>query len=191
MTERGEVLISQPLRVECDRLDNEAQVHALRLASMHVINWEEAQHDDVLLAACHQWLGTKQNVIPQKRDALLKECMGERLNSEEGKALFHARNNLTMRKGLMYVNTTPKVKLNGYWPLWYHPRTEAWLSTAPLRCRHQGQQRTLALAEEHFWWPKMVEDCRTLVKGCQHCQIFEGAVVKAPLYPIKEYALLN
>ena len=37
----------------------------------------------------------------------------------------------------------------------------------------------------------MVEGCRTLVKGCQHCQIFEGAVVKAPLYPIKVYAPLE
>ena len=43
----------------------------------------------------------------------------------------------------------------------------------------------LALAEEHFWWPKMVEDCRASVKDCQRCQIFEGVVVKAPLYPIK------
>ena len=76
ITERGEVLISQPLRAECDCLDNEAQVRALRLASMHVTNWEEAQCEDVLLAACHQWLGMKWNVIPQKRDALLKECMG-------------------------------------------------------------------------------------------------------------------
>ena len=35
ITERGEVLISQPLRAECDRLDNEAQAHALKLVSMH------------------------------------------------------------------------------------------------------------------------------------------------------------
>ena len=80
---------------------------------MHVTNWEEAQHEDALLAACRQWLGTKRNVIPQKRDTLLKECMGEHSNSEEGKALFHARNNLTMRKGLMYVNTMPKGEIKG------------------------------------------------------------------------------
>ena len=51
ITERGEVLISRPLRAECDRLDNEAQAHALKLASMHVTNWEEAQCEDV-----HYWL---------------------------------------------------------------------------------------------------------------------------------------
>ena len=37
----------------------------------------------------------------------------------------------------------------------------------------------------------MVEDCRASVKGCQCCQIFEGAVVKAPLCPIKAYAPLE
>ena len=43
ITDRGEVLISRPMRAECDCLDNEAQAHTPKLASMHVINWEEAQ----------------------------------------------------------------------------------------------------------------------------------------------------
>ena len=85
ITERGEVLISQPLRAECDCLDNEAQAHTLKLASMHVINWEEAQCEDALLAACHKWLSMKKSITPHRRDALLKECMGEHSTSEEGK----------------------------------------------------------------------------------------------------------
>ena len=108
ITERGEVLISQPLRVECDCLDEEVQTHALRLAPMHMTNWEEAQSKDMLLAACHKWMSTKKNVTPQKRDALLKTCMGEHSNSEGGKALFHVRNNLTIKKGIFYVNIMPK-----------------------------------------------------------------------------------
>ena len=39
--------------------------------------------------------------------------MGEHSTSEEGKALFHVRNNLTIRKGLLYVNITPKGKTEG------------------------------------------------------------------------------
>ena len=113
ITERGEVLVSQHLRVECDRLDNEAQACTLKLASMHVTNWEEAQCEDVLLATCCKWLSMKRSVTPQKRDALLKECMGKHLTSEEGKVLFHVRNNLTMRKGLMYLNITPKGETEG------------------------------------------------------------------------------
>ena len=38
--------------------------------------------------------------------------MGEHSTSEEGKALFHVRNNLTIRKGL-YVNSMPKGETEG------------------------------------------------------------------------------
>ena len=37
----------------------------------------------------------------------------------------------------------------------------------------------------------MEEDCQALVRGCQHCKIFEGAVVKAPLCPIQAYVPLE
>ena len=37
----------------------------------------------------------------------------------------------------------------------------------------------------------MDEDCRALVRGCQRCKIFEGAVVKAPLCPIQAYVPLE
>ena len=37
----------------------------------------------------------------------------------------------------------------------------------------------------------MVEDCRASVRGCQHCKIFEGVMVKALLCPIKAYAPLE
>ena len=90
-----------------------AQAHTLKLVPMHVTNWEEAQREDVLLAACYKWLSKKKRVIPQKRDALLKECMSEHSTSEEGKALYHVRNSLTLRKGVMYVIIMPKGETEG------------------------------------------------------------------------------
>ena len=160
VTERGKVLISRSLRAECDCLDNEAQAHALKSAPMHITNWEEAQREDALLAACHKWLSKNKSVIPQKRDALLKECMSEHSTSEEGKALYHVRNNLTLKKGLMYVNIMPRGETEGLLAFVVpsaHRRTA--LNGVHRDAGHQGQQRTLALAKEHFWWPKMVEDC--------------------------------
>ena len=56
---------------------------------------------------------------------------------------------------------------------------------------HQGQQRTLALTQERFWWPMMAEDCHAIVRGCPHCQTFEGEVPRAPLCPIQAYVLLE
>ena len=56
---------------------------------------------------------------------------------------------------------------------------------------HQDQQRMLAIVQEHFWWPMMVDDCRALVLGCQWCHAYEGAVPKAPLCPIRVHTPLE
>ena len=56
---------------------------------------------------------------------------------------------------------------------------------------HQGQQQTLALTQERFWWPKMAENCRAIVRGCPHCQAFKGKVPRAPLCLIRVYAPLE
>ena len=37
----------------------------------------------------------------------------------------------------------------------------------------------------------MVEDCKTLVSGCPRCCVFEGAIPKAPLCPIRVHAPLE
>ena len=56
---------------------------------------------------------------------------------------------------------------------------------------HQGQQRTLTLAQERFWGPMMAQDCRTLVRGYPCCRAFEGEVPKALLCPIRACAPLE
>ena len=49
----------------------------------------------------------------------------------------------------------------------------------------------LALAQERFWWPIMIKDCHALVRGCQQCCAFEGAISKVPLCPIQTHMLLE
>ena len=91
---------------------------------MHVTNWAEVQGEDVLLAACWKWMSTRKNVPLQKKDALLRTCMGEHSDSEEGKALFRIRNSFAMKKGMLYVR--PK----DCWPLWFLPHIGVQLSMA-------------------------------------------------------------
>ena len=80
---------------------------------MHVTNWEEAQGEDVLLATCCKWISTRKDVPLQKRDTLLRTCIDEHSDSEEGKALFHIRNSFIMKKGMQYVNIMPKGETEG------------------------------------------------------------------------------
>ena len=39
--------------------------------------------------------------------------MGKHSDSEEGKVLFHVRNSLVIKKGMLYVNIMPKGKTEG------------------------------------------------------------------------------
>ena len=92
----------------------------------------------------------------------------------------------------MYVSTTPKAEteqvLAFVIPVGQHHMV---LNGVHHDAGHQGQQRTLALAQERFWWPMMAEDCHTIVRGCPGCRAFEGEVHRAPLCPIQVYAPLG
>ena len=178
-TERGEALANRILQEEHNHLSEEIQNHALkyapmhtlRLMPMHVTDWSEAQGSDPLLAICLEWMCTKKDIEPRKRDALLKEWMGDHYDSDEGHALFRAWNTFTIRKGVLYVNVTPKGETDALLAFLVpraHRRTA--INGMHQDVGHQGQQRTLALAEEHFWWPLMSKDCRNWCVGANNVE---------------------
>ena len=111
---------------------------------------------------------------------------------EQGKMFFHICNSFVLNKGLMYVNTTPKGKTEGVLafiaPVGQHCLA---LNRVHHDAGHQGQQQTLDLTQERFWWPMMTGDCHAIVSGCPHCQAFEGQVPRTPLCPIQVYAPLE
>ena len=49
---------------------------------------------------------------------------------------------------------------------------------------HQGQNHTLSLAAERFWWPGMPSEVRNAVKNCQKCIKHEFNSTREPLHPI-------
>ena len=106
--------------------------------------------------------------------------------------LFHIHNSLVLNKGLMYVRTTLKGKTEGVLTFAV-PVGQCHMALNDVHndAGHQGQQRTLALTQERFWWPMMAEDCCAIVRGCPCCQAFEGEVPKAPLCPTRAYAPLE
>ena len=167
-------------------------MQAAKLAPMHIVNWEDAQGADASLAACRKWLKAQKDTSVEKRDALLKNYLGSQVDTEEGRALFRMCNSLVLSKGLLYMSTTPKGEMEGVLAFLV-PSSQC---TAALNGIHHdagqhGQQRTLALAQEHFWWLMMVEDCKALVRGCPRCRAFEGGISKAPLCPIRVHAPLE
>ena len=160
-----------------------------KLESMHIVNWEEA---DAALAACRKWLCLRKDTLLPWQDTFLKECLGAEAEMEQGKMFFHICNSLVLNKGLMYMSTTLKGETEGVLAFVIPVgQCHMVLNSVHRDAGHQGQQRTLALAQERFWWPMMAEDCSTIVRGCPHCQAFEGEVPRAPLCPIQASAPLE
>ena len=114
---------------------------------------------------CLKWICDKKNADKQGRDELLKRYMGDQANTEEGKAMFRSQSTFIIKKGMLYVSTMPKGESEGLLTFVVptaHRQTA--LNGVHRDAGHQGQERTIALAQEHFWWPGMVNDCRTLVQ---------------------------
>ena len=49
---------------------------------------------------------------------------------------------------------------------------------------HQGQQQTLSLLQNQFWWSGMDMQMQRVISNCKSCIQHEGAHAKAPLQPI-------
>ena len=183
---RGKVRVSEELLEEHEHLSHEARVQAAKLAPMYIVDWAEAQEVDAALATCFKWFHIRKDTPLPKWDALLKTCLEMEAEMEQDKTLFCICNSLVLNKGLMYVSTTPKGKTEGVLTFVVpvgHCHTM--LNGVHHDAGHQGQQRTLALAQERFWWPMIAEDCHMLVRGWLHCRAFEAEVPKALLCPIR------
>ena len=159
-SDRGEAKANEGLLEEHEHLNQEARVQVARLELIHIVDWEQAQEADVALARCCKWLHLRKGMLTPRQDTLLKECLGVEAEMEQGKMFFHICNSLVLNKGLMYINMTPKGETEGVLAF-VIPVGQCHLVLNGVHhdASHQGQQWTLALAQERFWWPMRAEDC--------------------------------
>ena len=190
--DHSEAKANEALLCEHVCLVDEERVQVAKLAPMHVVNWEDTQGAEAVLAACRKWLKAHKDTPAEERDALLRKYLGSQADMEEGHALFCICNSLVLSKGLLYISTTPKGELAGVLAfLVTSSQCTTALNSIHQDAGHQSQQRMLALVHEHFWWPMMVEDCKDLVRGCPRCRTFEVAIPKVPLCPIRAHTPLE
>ena len=167
---RSEAKASEELLEEHEHLSQEARVQAMKLEPMHIVDWGEAQEADAALATCRKWLHHRKDMPLPWQDTFLKECLRVEAEMEQGKMFFHIHNSLVLNKGLMYVSLTPKGETEGVLAFVIPvDQCRMVLNGVYRDAGHQGQQRTLALTQERFWWPMMTEDCCAIVRGCPHC----------------------
>ena len=103
-----------------------------------------------------------------------------------GLALISRQKHLVIINNKLYVRATPPGDATETQVvLWSQ---EAYRKKAIDGCHrdsgHQGQNCTLSLAAERFWWPNMASEVRNAVKNCQNCIKHEFNSSKEPLHPI-------
>ena len=88
-------------------------------------------------------------------------------------------------QGALYYHHTPTGKLEDV--LWFIVPKAHWVA-AMNGCHHdaghQGQQQTLFLLHDQFWWPGMAAQMQKAINSCKWCIQHEGIHAKAPVWSI-------
>ena len=140
-----------------------------QMTTLHVTNLKQAQKDDPTL----------NTVVKNLRSPLnqFKDGLKHVLDQKSIRAFVKARENLTMKNGLLYHKL--RLKATGE-DMWHFVVPKTHRSVALGGCHHeaahQGQCRSFSLMQEQFWWPGMAHELKNHVKNCVHCKKFEGAL---------------
>ena len=139
-----------------------------QMTTLHVTDWKQAQKDDPALYA----------VVKNLRSPLnqFKDALKHVLDQKSIRAFVKARENLTMKNGLLYRKLRLKATGEDVWQF-VVPKTHRGvaLDGCHYEAAHQGQHCSFSLMQERFWWPGMARELKNCVKNCAHCKKFKGA----------------
>ena len=115
----------------------------------------------------------------------LKYLLGDNANAEEGKAIPWEWKKLTLYQEALYHCHPLAGKLEGVLPF-VVPMAHwvAAMNGCHWNAGHQGQQQTLCLPHDWFWWSEMATQRQKPISICEWCIQHEGSCAKAPMQPI-------
>ena len=152
---------------------------------MHVTNRAAVQREDPKLDAVLCWLEAKKKID-------LSTLLGEHASSEEGQIVWRNHQNFMVLQDALYLHSMPKGE-NEDLLLFVVPKAHrtAALNGCHQEAGYQGDDHTLSLLQEHFWWPGMAKQMKQTIRACTCCLQYEGGLPKAPLCPIVAMAPLD
>ena len=164
---------------DCQDVCQEEMVEArpARLATTNVTDWKLEQKEDPVLYQVVKHLRAPHEVF---RAALHKV-----LDKKATAAYVKVKEQLLIKNGLLYRKTW-QVQANKIVFQFIVPKRH-WSTTLDgchREAAHQGQCRSTALMQEHFWWPGMTQDLRNHIKKFGHCRKYEAAPPKVPMKPL-------
>ena len=120
--------------------------------------------------------------ISTQKEQDLKHLLGDHTITEDWTAILRKWKKLMLHQGALYHYHTLAWELE---EVMQFVVPTAHQVTAMNRCHidagHQGQQQTLSLLQDQFWWPGMTMQIERVIGNCERCIQHEGALAKAPL----------
>ena len=124
-----------------------------RLATTNVTNWKQEQKEDPVLYQVAKHLRVPRETF---RVALHKV-----LDKKATAAYVKAKEHLLIKNGLLYRKSwqgqADEIMFQFVVPQRHRGAT---LDGCHREAAHQGQRRSTAIMQEHFWWPGMTRDLR-------------------------------
>ena len=137
-----------------------------------------APQEDPILKIVMQWISMYK---VQDMEHLLGACA----TTEESMAFLRKKKKFTLHQGSLYYCHT---LTRGLEEVMQFIVPTAHRVVAMNGCHrgagHQGQQQTLSLLQDWFWWPGMAMQMQRAISGSERCIQHKGAHAKALLQPI-------
>ena len=160
-----------------DQQEEKIVARPARLAITNVTNWKQEQKEDPVLyqvakhlrAPCETFKAALHKVLDKKATA----------------AYVKAKEQLLIKNGLLYQKTqqgqADEIMFQFVVPQRHWGTT---LDGYHQEVAHQGQCRSIALMQEHFWWPGMTRYLRNHIKKCSCCRKYEASPPVVPMKPL-------
>ena len=165
--------------LDCQEANQEETIVAspVRLATTDVTNWKQEQKEDPVLYQVAKHLR-----VPCET---FKVALHKVLDKKAMAAYVKAKEHLLIKNGLLYRKTRQGQAVETVFQFVVLQRHQgAALDGCHREAAHQGQRRSIALMQEHFWWPGMTHDLRNRIKKCSHCRKYEAALPVVPMKPL-------
>ena len=148
-----------------------------RLATTNITNWKQEQKEDPVLYQVAKHLRAPHETF--------KVALHKVLDKKATAAYVKAKEQLLIKNGLLYQKTqqgqADEIVFQFVVPQRHQGTT---LDGCHREVAHQGQCRSIALMQEHFWWPGMTHDLKNCIKKCSHCRKYETAPPVVPMKPL-------
>ena len=172
---------------ESERVDQEVIVQYTQIVKQHKNFRNLANRDRVEAQSRDPVIPTIINWIKQPRGD--KRTLAEYLTgvaSEYEKRFYAAcQKEFTVQDNLLYLHATPTNSQDTA-PVFVVPTNDRQAAINGCHCStgHQGQDRTLSLMKERFWWPGMSQALLKAVANCGRCIQYEAKGQLPPMQTI-------